>query len=516
MQKIAKILFWVFLSMLISLPISFLSLDSANAGQVFDTFTPSQDAWIRSKKPLKNYGVATNLKVRSNTGNNRRILLKFDLSSLPASATIETAYLDMYLTRSPGVARVYELHRLTNSWLEGSGSGVKNNAAINGVTWPEIRYGDNKWTGSGIWDWVNKGGDYLAGPTDSTDTPLIDNTWMRWWNLKLDADYWYQNPTQNFGWLLRDSAEDSPTKYSSRFASRERFNVSLRPKLMVSYVKAQCAVLPGAINAGEYTTMTVSITNNGGPFGDNIKEATFTVPAGYTHLSTSSADYVITAPSGKSWSLAPPPPGQAGPKTLILTADSSAADSLSNSETVQISFEVMAPWSSGNTIWPSSVTAVGNGINQPVGRSVMVNGLALTLTTGGAQTLSPVFLAGADQVSTGNLGLIDIRDARGNGLGWNVFISATDFIRAGLPVRKISANNFSVPLSPSVVTIDGNAPPVSFSGSLAGAGVKLLSAVVGDGMGEYQVNPKLVLVVPAQTYAGTYAATVTETIFSGP
>lgn len=516
MQKIVKILVCILLSIFISLLINHPTFNSAAADQIFNSLTPSQDAWIDSRRPIRNYGISNTLRVRSGNNRNRRALLKFDLSSLPASATIEAAYLDMYLLLSPGVARVYDIHRLSASWLEGNGDGVDNSPAINGVTWYETRYGDNAWTGFGPWDWAGQGGDFLPGVTDSTATPLVDNMWMRWWNLTSDAVFWYQNPGQNFGWLLKDSVENSPVRYTSRFSSRESFNAALRPKLMVSYILAQTTVGSGSINAGEFTTMTVSITNSGGPFGDHIKEATFTVPAGYTHLSTSTADYAITTSAGKNWSLIKPPVGSTGPQTLTLAANSTITDDLANGETLQISFKVMAPWSAGNTLWSSAATGMGDGIKQIPAQPVMVNGTALTLTTGGNQTLAPIFLAGDDQISTGTLGLFDIKDARGNGLGWNVFISATDFYKTGIPVRNISANNFSVPLAPDVVTVDGNAPPSSFSGSLAGAGIKLLSAAVGEGMGEYQVTPKLVLVVPAQTYAGTYTATITETIFSGP
>lgn len=148
--------------------------------------------------------------------------------------------------------------------------------------------------------------------------------------------------------------------------------------------------------------------------------------------------------------------------------------------------------------------------------TVVVNGGTLSMTAGGNQTLNPVTLDGTDKTTTGSLGTLDVKDARGTGAGWNVVVASTNFEKSGDPSKTISAAGFRVPSAPGVVTVAGNAAPTSFSGALNGAGLKLLSAALDSGMGEYQTTPDLELDVPAETYAGTYTATVTETVTSGP
>lgn len=148
--------------------------------------------------------------------------------------------------------------------------------------------------------------------------------------------------------------------------------------------------------------------------------------------------------------------------------------------------------------------------------TVVVNGGNLSMTAGGNQTLNPVTLNGTDQNTTGSLGTLDVIDARGTGAGWNVVVSSTDFAKSGDPSKTIGAAGFDVSAPPAVTTVAGNTAPSSNSGTLSGGGLKLLSAALNEGMGNYQVTPSLQLSVPAQTYAGTYTATVTETVTSGP
>ena len=161
-----------------------------------------------------------------------------------------------------------------------------------------------------------------------------------------------------------------------------------------------------------------------------------------------------------------------------------------------------------------AVYGIGTALADTV--TVVVNGGNLSMTAGGNQTLNPVTLNGTDQTTTGTLGTLDVIDARGTGVGWNVVVASTDFTKTGDPTKIIPASGFTIPTAPTVTTVAGNTAPTSNSGALNGAGLKLLSAAVGTGMGEYQVTPDLQLLVPAQTYAGTYTATVTETVTSGP
>ena len=164
----------------------------------------------------------------------------------------------------------------------------------------------------------------------------------------------------------------------------------------------------------------------------------------------------------------------------------------------------------------ASLAIYGIGVAAADTVTVVVTGGTLSMTAGGNQTLTSVTLDGTDKTTTGSLGTLDVKDARGSGAGWNVVVASTDFAKGGDPSKTIAAAGFNVPAVPAVTTVAGNGAPTSFSGALNGAGLKLLSAALDSGMGEYQTTPNLQLAVPAQTYAGTYTATVTETVTSGP
>jgi len=52
--------------------------------------------------------------------------------------------------------------------------------------------------------------------------------------------------------------------------------------------------------------------------------------------------------------------------------------------------------------------------------------------------------------------------------------------------------------------------------ALSGTALKIASVAVGEGNGVYDMTPDFRLTVPAETYAGDYAATVIVDISAGP
>ena len=132
-----------------------------------------------------------------------------------------------------------------------------------------------------------------------------------------------------------------------------------------------------------------------------------------------------------------------------------------------------------------------------------------------SSTLSPVEIMGFDQITTGKLGLFNIKDARGTGAGWQMTAQATDFVSRTNPDHIITAAGLTISAPPSVITVAGNSPPQSSSGPLD-TPLKFLSSPVNGGMGHYRTEPKISLDVPADTFSGTYDATLTTTLISGP
>ena len=167
------------------------------------------------------------------------------------------------------------------------------------------------------------------------------------------------------------------------------------------------------------------------------------------------------------------------------------------------------------------ITALALGLAAPITTvqaarvTVRINGGPLGLGLSGPAELAEVDVTGADQRTGGTLGLIDIRDARGTGAGWNLVAEATDFINRENDSYLIDGAGFYAGAPAPVTTVAGGAAPLSFSGSL-GSPVKLLSAAAGGGMGHYQTQPPVTLDIPADVFAGTYDSTLTLTLSSGP
>ncbi len=87
--------------------------------------------------------------------------------------------------------------------------------------------------------------------------------------------------------------------------------------------------------------------------------------------------------------------------------------------------------------------------------------------------------------------------------------------------RTIAVANFQVRLlDANIVKVSGDAnkPASTQTGfaSLSGAALKIASAANGTGNGVYDMTPGFQLTVPAETYIGSYTATVTVTISAGP
>jgi hypothetical protein len=88
--------------------------------------------------------------------------------------------------------------------------------------------------------------------------------------------------------------------------------------------------------------------------------------------------------------------------------------------------------------------------------------------------------------------------------------------------RTIAVANFQVRLLGDNITwVSGDAINLPAStqtdfASLSGTPIKIASAAVGEGNGVYNMTPDFRLTVPAETYIGSYTATVAVTISAGP
>ena len=169
----------------------------------------------------------------------RRGLIAFDLTSIPANATITGATLSMFLNRPrPNDAGVgVSLSRALLDWGEGASDagdpgGIGAQAETGDATWLHTFYDTSFWT--------TPGGDF--SPFLSATTSVTTNGTYTWSGTGLLADVqsWVSNPANNFGWFILGAEMDTGT--AQRFNTRE--NTSDPPQLTITYQVASQTPAP--------------------------------------------------------------------------------------------------------------------------------------------------------------------------------------------------------------------------------------------------------------------------------
>lgn len=166
----------------------------------------------------------------------RRGLIMFDLSSIPAGATITAVTLRMVMNRTVSGANAVSLHRLNEAWGEGAsdaGSGGDGNgttAELGDATWP-CSFSDG--AGSCNTSWTTAGGAFQ--PAASATTSVGGPAAYTWSSAQMitNVQGWLNTPATNFGWIII-CAEGTPGS-AKRFSSRTNPIVPDRPTLTVTY-----------------------------------------------------------------------------------------------------------------------------------------------------------------------------------------------------------------------------------------------------------------------------------------
>ena len=166
------------------------------------SFNSIADTWADESKLNNTFGTNTVMLVRSwQSAKDGRSFVEFDVSSIPAGSTINTATLTLCATKVPSSTRTIDLHRITASWVE---------TTLN---------------------WSNQPG--VAGSvTDSATTP--GSPACMTWDVAADVQLWIYG-TANEGWRAKDSVEGQGTKYITEFATRENGTPADRHILDVNY-----------------------------------------------------------------------------------------------------------------------------------------------------------------------------------------------------------------------------------------------------------------------------------------
>lgn len=174
------------------------------------TLAAAADAHIKSgSDETRNFGASTVLDVNY-TSPERRLLVRFDMTTVPAGTTIKSAILRVYCrgVLSPTTAsKTVNAYFVNESWVEGTMTGT---GIANGATW-RTRNGTVEWTNTGsagsgpggyyYTSWIVPGKDEASGVS-----PLPGGFTQGWvtFDITAAAQYWLDNGSgSNSGMLIR-------------------------------------------------------------------------------------------------------------------------------------------------------------------------------------------------------------------------------------------------------------------------------------------------------------------------
>jgi len=196
------------------------------------------DSYIDENNPGTNYGTDVSLDVSGRSGGRiRKALLWFNVSSIPANATITSAVLQLYKTGAPGGGTInVSVYRVnsTSNWNETE------------VTWNNL---------TSTTTWSTAGGDY--DPTEY-DRQAVNNTVGIWhsWNITALVQSWTNGTYPNYGLIL--VIPDDTSNKIRQFASSDSANPAQWPQFLVSYTTPD-------VTPPNYSALSVSTTLHAQP-----------------------------------------------------------------------------------------------------------------------------------------------------------------------------------------------------------------------------------------------------------
>jgi len=159
------------------------------------------DTYIDNNSVDTNYGNKSTMNVE---GDSFYGMIKFDLSSIPETATIESATISLYYNSTSEDSRYIDFHRILQDWNESN------------VTWGNWYHENN----------YNSSANILGG---------ISGKQYHNWSDDIDVKYFHNNSVKNYGWLI------IVDKKLVTFDSKEAVN---RPILYVTYSEGNTYLHP--------------------------------------------------------------------------------------------------------------------------------------------------------------------------------------------------------------------------------------------------------------------------------
>ena len=215
------------------------------------TYLGTRDASLNEDNPTSNYGQANDLLIDGdnppNSGLDKYALIKWDLSSIPLTSTVESV--DMTINVTNKSKNSYELYEIKKDWVEDQ------------TTWNSVD-GLNPWQVAGANGPDDKGTDVLAtlaAPTTGVYTISLNAA-----GLAL-VQSWVNNPASNFGFIF--ASQTSPDGID--FSSSETYTPNNRPLLSVLVNNSSQSSGPEgtesmSTNIGINSAITASVEKSGG------------------------------------------------------------------------------------------------------------------------------------------------------------------------------------------------------------------------------------------------------------
>lgn len=261
---LASLLFTLFLVLPLvkaGVPHSSAAAAPVSAGQVGllaeSTFLPQFDTFIDYSNPTTNYNTDWRLKIK--VPDQKRPMLKFDLSTIPPGSSILAATLHLYTDgyeHVPGRSLIVGVYALNRNWVSSE------------TTWRKA---------TSLTNWHTEGADHSTDREQTPRATTIVNAPAGQhlefvWNIRDLVDEWINKPgiRPNYGIIL--IAYEQSTEY--RFHSNDDPDMRYKPRLEVSYL------LPPT------PTPTFTPTNTRTPTRTPTPTATWTVTATPTRTGT--------------------------------------------------------------------------------------------------------------------------------------------------------------------------------------------------------------------------------------
>jgi len=171
---------------------------------------------------------------KTNTGSRRRAVIAFDLSQIPAGATITGVTLTLHISQTVTGTETMTLHALKADWGEGTSNagafrdGAGTAAKTNDATWLHRFFSATRWS--------NAGGDFdssidASASAGSAGEDIVFNATTA---MIARVQGWLDQPSTNFGWMV--VGNESATRTAKEIESRESSSASTRPTLAIDYL----------------------------------------------------------------------------------------------------------------------------------------------------------------------------------------------------------------------------------------------------------------------------------------